>query len=154
MWVQAKRPSPGRSPPGPFSTELSTAPVPLAVSEPPRGPLSIVSVRALRSFETTRMLFCLRLHARVSKTLPGVPSGVSIRKKISSPRQTRSEEHTSELQSLMRISYAVFCLKKKIHHNIKNQHSTLITHCHNEALTHLQPTNTHCHNHQEEKLIR
>src|SRR3546814_3204228 len=28
-------------------------------------------------------------------------------------RQDRSEEHTSELQSLMRISYAVFCLKKK-----------------------------------------
>src|SRR3546814_5130985 len=27
----------------------------------------------------------------------------------------RSEEHTSELQSLMRISYAVFCLKKKLH---------------------------------------
>src|SRR3546814_2030483 len=33
----------------------------------------------------------------------------------------RSEEHTSELQSLMRISYAVFCLKKKI---IKNRHQT------------------------------
>src|SRR3546814_3019335 len=30
------------------------------------------------------------------------------------PRQKRSEEHTSELQSLMRISYAVFCFKKKI----------------------------------------
>src|SRR3546814_1382576 len=29
--------------------------------------------------------------------------------------QARSEEHTSELQSLMRISYAVFCLKKKNH---------------------------------------
>src|SRR3546814_3584938 len=29
----------------------------------------------------------------------------------------RSEEHTSELQSLMRISYAVFCLKKKKHNN-------------------------------------
>src|SRR3546814_9770384 len=29
------------------------------------------------------------------------------------PRAARSEEHTSELQSLMRISYAVFCLKKK-----------------------------------------
>src|SRR3546814_3293780 len=29
----------------------------------------------------------------------------------------RSEEHTSELQSLMRISYAVFCLKKKSTHN-------------------------------------
>src|SRR3546814_6355671 len=30
-------------------------------------------------------------------------------------RRHRSEEHTSELQSLMRISYAVFCLKKKKH---------------------------------------
>src|SRR3546814_16998838 len=30
-----------------------------------------------------------------------------------SSRASRSEEHTSELQSLMRISYAVFCLKKK-----------------------------------------
>src|SRR3546814_2540950 len=29
------------------------------------------------------------------------------------PQEVRSEEHTSELQSLMRISYAVFCLKKK-----------------------------------------
>src|SRR3546814_10418742 len=32
----------------------------------------------------------------------------------SGPYLPRSEEHTSELQSLMRISYAVFCLKKKI----------------------------------------
>src|SRR3546814_3236728 len=32
---------------------------------------------------------------------------------IARPRVVRSEEHTSELQSLMRISYAVFCLKKK-----------------------------------------
>src|SRR3546814_4474469 len=32
-------------------------------------------------------------------------------------RRRRSEEHTSELQSLMRISYAVFCLKKKKIHN-------------------------------------
>src|SRR3546814_5419075 len=36
---------------------------------------------------------------------------------------TRSEEHTSELQSLMRISYAVFCLKKKKKHT-KNIIST------------------------------
>src|SRR3546814_1066883 len=35
--------------------------------------------------------------------------------RLSRARQSRSEEHTSELQSLMRISYAVFCLKKKIH---------------------------------------
>src|SRR3546814_10302315 len=32
---------------------------------------------------------------------------------LMSPTSERSEEHTSELQSLMRISYAVFCLKKK-----------------------------------------
>src|SRR3546814_6581825 len=32
-------------------------------------------------------------------------------------RASRSEEHTSELQSLMRISYAVFCLKKKKNHD-------------------------------------
>src|SRR3546814_966224 len=35
--------------------------------------------------------------------------------------KVRSEEHTSELQSLMRISYAVFCLKKKTH-NITQTH--------------------------------
>src|SRR3546814_2099533 len=38
-------------------------------------------------------------------------------------RSARSEEHTSELQSLMRISYAVFCLKKKKH---PNNHDTSI----------------------------
>src|SRR3546814_4243051 len=44
-----------------------------------------------------------------------------------SPRW-RSEEHTSELQSLMRISYAVFCLKKKtqkIQQSENNQHNTV-----------------------------
>src|SRR3546814_9537775 len=39
---------------------------------------------------------------------------------------TRSEEHTSELQSLMRISYAVFCLKKK--HNKCEHKTTSYTH--------------------------
>src|SRR3546814_1176644 len=34
-------------------------------------------------------------------------------------RTPRSEEHTSELQSLMRISYAVFCLKKKSRHILR-----------------------------------
>src|SRR3546814_2968277 len=34
----------------------------------------------------------------------------------------RSEEHTSELQSLMRISYAVFCLKKKTHSLARDTH--------------------------------
>src|SRR3546814_9730062 len=36
----------------------------------------------------------------------------------------RSEEHTSELQSLMRISYAVFCLKKKTIHTTKQEKQT------------------------------
>src|SRR3546814_9460066 len=48
------------------------------------------------------------------------------------PKPSRSEEHTSELQSLMRISYAVFCLNKKKrsytklvnHHYINNQTQT------------------------------
>src|SRR3546814_3653083 len=40
-------------------------------------------------------------------------------------RSDRSEEYTSELQSLMRISYAVFCLKKKKHTYTKNQHYIL-----------------------------
>src|SRR3546814_2279804 len=43
----------------------------------------------------------------------------------------RSEEHTSELQSLMRISYAVFCLKKKKKHNRHKKHIT-----HTNPLTH------------------
>src|SRR3546814_3987963 len=43
----------------------------------------------------------------------------------------RSEEHTSELQSLMRISYAVFCLKKKN----KNTHSQINTN-HEHTHTH------------------
>src|SRR3546814_4394681 len=40
------------------------------------------------------------------------------------PQHARSEEHTSELQSLMRISYAVFCLKKKNKINNTHQHQT------------------------------
>src|SRR3546814_1938727 len=52
-------------------------------------------------------------------------------------RRSRSEEHTSELQSLMRISYAVFCLKKKNNsiHIITVYYNTptpnLTTHTHN-----------------------
>src|SRR3546814_3748096 len=42
---------------------------------------------------------------------PGLPAAWPDRR---SPARARSEEHTSELQSLMRISYAVFCLTKKI----------------------------------------
>src|SRR3546814_6605794 len=40
---------------------------------------------------------------------------------------TRSEEHTSELQSLMRISYAVFCLKKKNEKELHNHKTRTLT---------------------------
>src|SRR3546814_5159780 len=45
---------------------------------------------------------------QVVKIAPATGRGVAV-----ANGATRSEEHTSELQSLMRISYAVFCLKKK-----------------------------------------
>src|SRR3546814_4066915 len=41
------------------------------------------------------------------------PSGPQTRTGVSGAANSRSEEHTSELASLMRISYAVFCLKQK-----------------------------------------
>src|SRR3546814_10869260 len=43
------------------------------------------------------------------------------------PDTGRSEEHTSELQSLMRISYAVFCLKKKKINERRQQHDQCVT---------------------------
>src|SRR3546814_9648448 len=46
------------------------------------------------------------------KNHPVAPPCSGSEKVLSAPVQPRSEEHTSELQSLMRISYAVFCLKK------------------------------------------
>src|SRR3546814_8635985 len=57
-------------------------------------------------------------HARVAGFDRGVPrhhrpAERSAGARRRSERRLRSEEHTSELQSLMRISYAVFCLKKK-----------------------------------------
>src|SRR3546814_4774652 len=42
-----------------------------------------------------------------------LPDAELLQKELENTRRLRSEEHTSELQSLMRISYAVFCLKKK-----------------------------------------
>src|SRR3546814_5730071 len=47
---------------------------------------------------------------RLAKLIPNHPTD---------PWTLRSEEHTSELQSLMRISYAVFCLKKKTKYYLK-----------------------------------
>src|SRR3546814_3292286 len=58
----------------------------------------------------------------------GAEGGIGLiasRLKVDGPIVKRSEEHTSELQSLMRISYAVFCLKKK--NNTRQRHHTMNT---------------------------
>src|SRR3546814_5175903 len=53
-------------------------------------------------------------HPPMAPSLRDIPGANQPRKRFASNRDVfRSEEHTSELQSLMRISYAVFCLKKK-----------------------------------------
>src|SRR3546814_6209625 len=53
-------------------------------------------------------------------TAPGATSSPAFRPS----RALRSEEHTSELQSLMRSSYAVFCLKQKKHDKYTHTHTT------------------------------
>src|SRR3546814_2773350 len=55
------------------------------------------------------------------------------------PKLSRSEEHTSELQSLMRISYAVFCLKKNKQNNITRTTPT----SHQHINTHTTIRHTH-----------
>src|SRR3546814_13253509 len=72
-----------------------------------------------RSFRGRRVVvaagFCLYpllAFALLAGGLPGLPA-VSTERWGGLTLTMRSEEHTSELQSLMRISYAVFCLKKK-----------------------------------------
>src|SRR3546814_4067280 len=63
----------------------------------------------------------------------GQPAAHGILKERPCDGRGRSEEHTSELQSLMRISYAVFCLKKK-----NTQHHSSET-----KIAHLNTINTH-----------
>src|SRR3546814_15083414 len=81
----------------------------LMIRRPPR------STRTDTLFPYTTLfrsrIWCLRTSARgMLENRTGAASATLIRRASGS---RRSEEHTSELQSLMRISYAVFCLKKK-----------------------------------------
>src|SRR3546814_6812674 len=87
------------------------------------GPAQVIGIfafqAALRMLRQTRLSLPLpRLHPRPRDCVMLAGCGYS-NKQIAralglTPRTVdRSEEHTSELQSLMRISYAVFCLKKK-----------------------------------------
>src|SRR3546814_10780676 len=77
------------------------------------GRFAIVFIRTCYTRDTGWTSTSMSRQATLSKSYSGRPP---VRNAISSLlvwRVMRSEEHTSELQSLMRISYAVFCLKKK-----------------------------------------
>src|SRR3546814_16732684 len=80
----------------------------LMIRRPPRSTRTDTLFPYTTLFRSDRRLGDVRQHEHVRRcTLLGLgPPGEM-------GRERRSEEHTSELQSLMRISYAVFCLKKK-----------------------------------------
>src|SRR3546814_4994571 len=71
-----------------------------------------------RSYATALRYWAGWFAARYGRelTLP-VPEAAVLQFVVDHVQRRRSEEHTSELQSLMRISYAVFCLKKNNNHN-------------------------------------
>src|SRR3546814_10538290 len=87
-----------------------------------------VAVRPSRAQDAVRAVFskggaCYDCHTIFA---PQAGKGWRVAAVDQTPRYLRSEEHTSELQSLMRISYAVFCLKKKKENNTierTNKHS-------------------------------
>src|SRR3546814_7321619 len=80
--------------------------------------------------------------SRRNREAPGRSTPSALRHALSAPRPGRgSEEHTSELQSLMRISYAVFCLNKKINTNkiqITEQQKILIQYTHTYQRNHIE----------------
>src|SRR3546814_7669455 len=68
--------------------------------------------RFMPSLQSVDQLSSDRPQASQGRSSTGQSSGDQT-ERIGAGKSSRSEEHTSELQSLMRISYAVFCLKKK-----------------------------------------
>src|SRR3546814_6107425 len=74
---------------------------------PPRRPCRVSPARMSRTVSTS---FPDRHHGREARQASPACSEAG---RKTTRQLGRSEEHTSELQSLMRISYAVFCLKKK-----------------------------------------
>src|SRR3546814_6225141 len=97
------------------------------IRRPPRSTRTDTLFPYTTLFRSPRARHCGRSDARDSRDcrygrsvsfLPARPVGAASHEGGRQPcrccrRDHRSEEHTSELQSLMRISYAVFCLKKK-----------------------------------------
>src|SRR3546814_7367088 len=87
---------------------------------------NMVVMAAADEVELAHMVHTMALHdsSPIAVRYPrGSGAGLDVPK---TPERLRSEEHTSELQSLMRISYAVFCLKKKT--QIQQKHTKKLTH--------------------------
>src|SRR3546814_4216647 len=83
----------------------------LMIRRPPRSTRTDTLFPYTTLFRSTRTCSSTSASARSSDA--GAASSSPSRRAIRKQAARRSEEHTSELQSLMRISYAVFCLKKK-----------------------------------------
>src|SRR3546814_8475306 len=78
------------------------------------------SRNGMRRHRTTQILGCPVLcRPALCRAVHRAVHSARVSRAVCVPQSHRSEEHTSELQSLMRISYAVFCLKKK---NMHTQH--------------------------------
>src|SRR3546814_3042593 len=96
-----------------FDADVLEARLPRALPAPRPGAASIVAISELRQ----------RIGIAIKDAI-GMRNGLAVFvlaiDRLDAVIETygRSEEHTSELQSLMRISYAVFCLKKKQQHPI------------------------------------
>src|SRR3546814_10543732 len=87
-----------------------------------QSPRHVDARRANRCRRATDLPDPSHVRTRACVLLPPQRGGVRHLRNNAEARWRRSEEHTSELQSLMRISYAVFCLKKK------NNKIKLLTH--------------------------
>src|SRR3546814_10516120 len=85
--------------------------------QPTRRRLIGIRVREDRVRVTERSGENLRVAEGVAIAVAQRQTGEVEVRPFTGHRVMRSEEHTSELQSLMRISYAVFCLKKKNNHS-------------------------------------
>src|SRR3546814_1347204 len=81
-------------------------------------------LRARRAVELDRGRTRSGLGARRDDPDRALVTASPLRSRRRGARRPRSEEHTSELQSLMRISYAVFCLKKKTKHKQRHSRNT------------------------------
>src|SRR3546814_5910171 len=84
-------------------------------------PISVICVDVVQLQHHSSPRYALMTRSSL-RTCPGVPVVIGL--PCSMTRIRRSEEHTSELQSLMRISYAVFCLKKKTQKKTKESKNT------------------------------